>query len=811
MPKLRFFLLDATYKVIAGKAAVYLYGRTLDGTQLCVRDSAVEPYFFVVPREGRDPTAEIQRLVVGDAKVARVERVKRNLIEQETSVLKVVVDLPSSVPALRDAIRNIPGVVDVLEADILFVRRYLIDKQLIPLTLIEADCERVTERSRVEVFEATHVRQASEDALTNPRILAVDIETYNPRGKSVDASRDPIIMVALYGPGLQKVITWKRVQDAPAFVEAVESEEAMLERMKQVIIDHKPDIIAGYYSDGFDLPYIKSRCDKYRIALDLSWDHTEMKLGKGERNQCQFTGLVHLDILRFIRLVIGRSMKTDSFSLDAVAEELLGERKKEVDIENLAKHWDANDASLAGFATYNLHDAKLTHDLVVKVLPNLVEMVRIVGMLPWDVARMSFSQLVEWYIIRQAFTANELVPNKPDRREQERRMLRRFKGAFVFEPKPGLYKDIVVFDYRSLYPSIIASHNISPGMLNCDDCEGKNVVPESDPNKPMWYCTRRKGFLSRIIEDIISRRGRIKQMLKDSKDPLLAARSEGLKVLANSFYGYLGFSAARWYCFECGEATTAWARYHIRDVMERAGKAGFPVIYGDTDSCFALRNGKDKKDAIAFLDNINESLPGMMELELENFYPAGLFVAAKATEGGAKKRYALIDEKGNLKIRGFEVVRRNVSDIARDTQESVLKIILGEGDFKKAQALVNDVVARLRANKVPLHDVIITTAITKPISTYESVGPHVAAAMRMKQRDIEVGPGTRIEYVVVKGKEKAVRDRVRLPDETTMDSYDGDYYVHHQVLPAVERIFEVVGINIDKATAHKDQVTLVGF
>lgn len=816
MPKLRFFLLDATYKVTAGKAAVYLYGRTADGQQLCVKDATFEPYFFVLPKHGKDPTQELESLAIGDAKVVRVERVKKNFIEKEMSVLKVIVDLPSSVPALRDHCARMPGVQHVLEADILFVRRYLIDKKLIPLTLIEAECEPVTERSRVQIFEAQDVHQAAEDALTTPKILAIDIETYNPHGKGVDAANDPIIMIGLYGPGLQKVITWKRIKDAPAFTEIVDSEEAMLERMKQTILDFKPDILAGYYSDGFDLPYIKTRCDKHKIALDLSWDHSEMKLGKGERNQCQFNGLVHIDVLSFIRMVIGRSMETDSFSLDAVSEELLGEHKVKVDIEKLAEHWDANDPILAHFCDYNLHDAKLTHDLLVKVLPNLVEMVRIIGVPVWDVSRMSFSQLVEWYIIRQAFAANELAPNRPDRREQEARMLKRFKGAFVFEPKPGLYKDIAVFDYRSLYPSIIASHNISPGMLNCACCEGKNIVPESDPSKPVWFCTKRKGFLSRIIEDIVSRRGRIKQMLKTAKDPLLAARSEGLKVLANSFYGYLGFAMARWYCFECGEATTAWARYHIHDVMDKAEKAGLKVVYGDTDSCFVLRNGKTKKEALEFLETVNESLPGMMELELENFYPAGLFVASKTSETGAKKRYALIDEKGSLKIRGFEVVRRNVSDIARNTQESVLKIILGEGDFKRAQALVTDVVSLLRSNQAPLADVIISTAITKEIGQYESVGPHVAAAKRMKERGVAVGAGTRVAYVVVKGKEKAVRDRVRLVDEARQDSYDGEYYINNQVIPAVEKIFEVIGVDIDKATsgtapASKQQSTLGSF
>jgi DNA polymerase elongation subunit (family B) len=807
MASLSFFLLDINYRITAGKAIIYLYGRTKDGKQLCVKDAGFEPYFYVVPNDGKDAIPELEGLTLERGKVVRVERVKKNLTEKEIDVLKVFVDLPNNVPALRDHIRQFKSVKHVLEADILFVRRYLIDKQLTPMTLVRAECTPSTEPSRVEIFDATDIKQDGEDTLAQPRILAVDIETYNPLGKRVLPQEHPILMIALYGENFKKVLTWKNVKHPDVDIERVGSESEMLERFKQHIADFKPDVLAGYYSDGFDLPYVKTRADKYKIKLDMSWDHSEMRFGGRENQTCQFTGLVHLDVLRFIRQVMGRSMKTDTFSLNAVSAELLGDKKADVDIEGLADAWDREDPSLADFAFYNLHDAKLTHDLLVKVLPNMIEMVKIVGLPIWDVTRMTFSQLVEWFIIKQAFAANELAPNKPGFRDRQDREHKRFQGAFVFEPTPGLYDDIAVFDYRSLYPSIIASHNISPGMLNCACCEGKDVVPGTE----MWYCTRRRGFISRIIEDIITRRARIKELLKkDKSDPLLAARSESLKVLANSFYGYLGFAPARWYCFECGQAVTAWGRHHIHDVIDRAKKDGFKVIYSDTDSIFLQLEKKTKQDAVTFVEEVNASLPGLMELDFEAFYPAGLFVSTKSAEGGAKKRYALLDEKGKLKIRGFEVVRRNVSPVAKRTQELVLRTILADKDPQKAQALVKAVVADLQANRLPLHDVIITTALTKEIGSYESIGPHVAAAQRMKDRGTEVGAGTRITYVVIKGKGR-IRDNVRLPEEITQADYDGEYYVEHQVVPAVEKIFEVVGIDLAKAITSKSQSTLGSF
>ncbi len=793
-------MLDATYKVTT-KAVIYLFGRTEDGKRIIVKDN-FEPYFWVLAMPGQDPTPALEQLTLAKGKVVRVERVKKKLNEHEIDALKVFVDLPQNVPSLREACRKLPEVRDVLEADILFVRRYLIDKGLTPFTLIEADCEPTTESARAEVFEATEVRQVSDETLAKPKIIALDIETYNPQGRRSLPEQHPIVMLALYGEGLKKVLTWKKVEGA----ECLDSESEMLERAKKIIDDYEPDIITTYFGDGFDLPYLKTRADKYKIKLDLSWEFSELKIGGRDTTVAEFTGLTHLDVLPFVRRVMSKGMQTDSYTLDNVAKELLGEEKKKVDIERLADHWDKNDPSLAEFAKYNLHDAKLTHDLLLKILPNMIEIVKLVGILPSDATRMSFSQLVEWFIIRQASLANELVPNRPGRRDQAKREAMRFKGAIVIEPKPGMYEDIAVFDYRSLYPSIIASHNISPGMLNCSCCEGKDMVPDTQ----MWFCKRRRGFLARIIEDIITHRARIKKLLKENKDPLLVARSEGLKVLANAFYGYLGFAPARWYCFECGQATTAWARFHIQEVVRMANDAGFKVLYGDTDSAFLQLNGKTREEAAMFADKVNSTLPGLMELELESFFTAGMFVSTKTTEAGAKKRYALIDDNGKLKIRGFEVVRRNVSPVARRVQREVLVTILKDKDVAKAQRIVMDAVEALRKNALPIEDVVIKTALTRNIDQYEAKGPHVAAAERMRDSGVPVGQGTRIEYIITKRK-GLIRDRVRLPQESTQDDYDGEYYADHQVLPAVERIFEVMGVDIHAATTPKNQSTLGSF
>ena len=640
-------------------------------------------------------------------------------------------------------------------------------------------------------------------------VLALDIETYNPHGKSMEPEKNPILMISFYGERYKKVITWKRFKTSLDYIEFVDSEGALIERFKEIIEQYKPDILSGYFSDGFDLPYIKTRADKYKIKLDIGLDFSELKVNQGRSSTTDITGINHLDIFKFIRKIVGPSMDMFALNLNAVANQLIGEKKREVELDNLANVWDKKPEELGPFCEYNLHDSYLVFKLAEKMLPNIIELVKIVGMTIPEIARMGFSQLVESYILKQAPRFNQLAPELPHHDILRKRMMQTYEGAFVYEPKPGLFKDIVVFDFRSLYPSIISSHNIDPGTLNCDCCKEKaSKVPIE--KKDYWFCTKKKGFMPTLIEDLITRRMRIKEIIKEKKSPLMEARSQSLKLLANSFYGYLGFSMARWYSLESAQSTTAYGRFYIHKVINEAEQQGFNVLYSDTDSVFLTLGGKTKKDAIKFQEKINNELPGVMELEYEGVYPRGIFVSAKIGKFGAKKKYALIGEDNNLKIRGFETVRRNWSPIAKNVQEQVLSFILKENNTEKALAYVKKVVDDLRNHKIPLKELIIKTQLQKEISSYDAVGPHVAIAEKMKRKGIQVGPGSIIEFVITKG-EKRVRDRAKLLEEVKDNEYDPDYYINNQLIPAVEKIFEVLGFSKQDLSEQKEQKKLGKF
>ncbi|MBD3354904.1 DNA polymerase [Candidatus Woesearchaeota archaeon] len=798
--KIRFYPLDIMYKVKNSKPLIYLFGKTAEDKQVCVVDDSFRPYFYVLLKD-EDMTdsfcSKVKKIKLEhknrEAAVTDTEITEKKYLGKKRKAVKVYVKIPADVPVIREVIKEWDMIDSINEYDVNYTRRYLIDKGITPLTLVEAEGEMIKLKSRVPCFKADKIEHYSSESIKDPKVFAFDIETYNPAGKRYVPEEHPIIMLAIYGENYRKVLTWKKFKTDKKYIEFADGEVDLINRFKEIIEKNKPDILTGYYSDGFDLPYIITRARHYGIDLDLGLDYSSLNLKKGNRKSIKITGLVHLDVFKFISKIMGRGLDTDSYSLDNVAAEILGEKKIEVEIDGLAKAWDdGTEASLDNFCEYNLKDALLTYKLCLKIFPNIKEMVKIVGLTVYDVSRMSFSQLVEWYIMKQAKDFNEIAPNKPHYDEIGERRKKRYKGAFVFEPKPGLFKDIAVFDFRSLYPTIISSHNIGPSTLQCGCCKEKAEHAPTEDSK-YWFCRKKKGFLPSIVEGLITRRMRIKEMLKEKeKDVMLNARSESLKVLANSFYGYLGFFGARWYCFECAESVTAYGRHYIHKVINAAGERGFEVLYSDTDSIFLLLGDQKKEDALKLVENINSKLPGIMELEYEGFYPSGIFVSAKAGKYGAKKKYALLDDKGALKITGFETVRRNWSFIAKEVQEKVLDIVLKERDLQKAVKYVKKTIDDLKDKKIPNEKLEIYTQLKKEIGDYESIGPHVAVAQRMKNKGIDVGPGSLIKYIITEGSGR-IRDKAKMKDEVKKGEYDADYYILHQVVPSVERIFDVLG------------------
>jgi len=822
--KLQFYPIDITYKVIANKPSILLFGRTTKGEQICVLDDSFLPYFWAITEKGEEEqlASKIKKTRI-DYKgniisVLKTEIEKKKYLGKDVTAVKIYTQYPRNISTLRSKIKEIPGVNEVLEADIPFIRRYLIDKEITPLTLTTVEGENFPLKSRVPVMKAQTITQ-EETTLKDPRILAFDIETYSPAGGRILSKENPIIMLGFYGKNFKKVFTWKRFKTAKKYIEFVNSEADLINKFKETIEQYRPDILTGYFSDGFDIPYIMMRAEKYKIPLDIGLDYSAFETKKGRRPKTSLTGIVHFDVFQFISRIFARTLETDSYSLNSVASELLGEEKKDVDIAKLVETWDNTPEKLAKFCEYNLQDAYLTFKLCEKIFNNASELVKIVGIPLFDINRMGFSHLVEWYLIKQSKSFNEICPNKPTHDEIKQRRIQTYKGAFVYKPEPGLYKDLVICDFRSLYPTIIASHNISLETLNCSCCreEAETTPIETAPTgyEKYWFCKKKKGLVSTAVEGLIKRRMRVKEIMaatkrKDKKYLLLNARQDALKILANASYGYFAFFGARWYCLECAKSITAWGRYYIHKVIDAAQKQGFDVIYSDTDSLFLTLGKKKKQDVKDFLDKVNLILPELMELEEQGFYPAGIFVSARLSGFGAKKKYALLKEDNSIKIKGFATVRSDWSMIARETQKKILEIILKKNKPEKALEYVRNVIHSLRNKKIPLDQVIVHTQLQKELDEYEQIGPHVAVARKMKSLGVPIGPGSTITFIIKQG-QGMIRDRAELPELCKQKDYDANYYINNQIVPAVEKIFEVLGYKKEDILAHKDQKKLDKF
>jgi DNA polymerase I len=191
------------------------------------------------------------------------------------------------------------------------------------------------------------------------------------------------------------------------------------------------------------------------------------------------------------------------------------------------------------------------------------------------------------------------------------------------------------------------------------------------------------------------------------------------------------------------------------------------------------------------MDDVNASLPEKMELELEGFYTRGVFVSKKgAEERGAKKKYALIGEDGRIKIRGFELVRRDWSDIAKETQLKVLEAILKEGSKEKAVRIVRETVSDLEKGKVPLEKLAISTQLKRDPASYEVKSPELSAAKKMLKAGMPVESGSIIQFVI--GKKGTSISEKAVPLDLAKD-YDTEYYINNQVLPAVMKILKELG------------------
>ncbi len=813
-----FIPIDYDYFDFEGRNYVKIIGRNSHGKRVCVIDDC-DVYLWAILKD-KLKQKKIDKLISKIKKIkldikgrqTRVEKVElhdKNFMGRKVKALKIFATNYKDLHDITDKL-GLPEIENRRGYDLGYITHYIIEKKFNPLCWYNISGALLNNSQEfggidmgldVDICIRMIDHEEVKDKKFSPKTLAYDIET-----DDLAIGKGEILMVSLVGQDFKKVLTWKKAKIKPKYVEYVKDEAELLEKFVEQVREFSPDFLVGYFSDGFDLPYLKARAEKHKVVLPLGLDGTQPRFTRGAFLSGKINGIVHIDLLKFIRTAYSQYMQSETLSLNEVAKEFLGDAKKDFKIKHSSQ---LEDHDWKRYYEYNLHDSVLTLSLFEKFWPDILEFTRVMQEPVFDVSRNGMSNNVEDYIIHNLNKFNEISEKRPTYNEiGERRQKGKYEGAFVFEPTPGLFENITIFDFASSYGSTIVTYNLSKSTFL--EKPEKNSYNIEALGKKVYF-SKISGFFPEMLKEIIEKRKQFKKELKQKPDAVKRARSNAFKLLANASYGYQGFFGARYYCREAAAATAAFARKTIKDAIEKINKAGYRVIYSDTDSIAFLIDKRTKTEVKKFLEKLNSKLPGIMELELEGFFKRGIWVTKRTGIIGAKKKYALISEDGRLKIRGFETVRRDWCRLARDMQNKVIKLILNDGNEKKALEYVKKVIKQLKQREINKEDIIINTQLKKPISEYRNISPHVIAARKMIERETPVSQGGMVSYFIAETREKKklVRDKVKLPDEK--GEYNIKYYLERQILPAVENIFQVFDININETMEGKKQTTLGEF
>ena len=818
--KTKFIPIDYQNFDLEGKNHSLIIGRNEHGKRVCVIDSC-DVYLWAILKD-KISNKKIKKLI------EKISKIELNLKARKTKVEKIELHnkkfLGKEVKTLKIFATNYKDLHDIANKlnfseiekrrgyDLGYTTHYIIEKKLEPLRWYEINGEMLNNSLEFggidNILKTDFVIKLNsfkklEQEKFSPKVLAYDIET-----DEIKIGKGEILMVSLVGKNFKKVITWKKSNTKKNYVEFVENEKELLQKFSEYLNKISPDILVGYFSDGFDMPYIKSRTDKFKVKLPLGVDGSQPKAIGGINQSTKIKGIVHIDLLKFIRTTYAQYMQSETLSLNDVSKEFLGDTKKPFKIEHSSK---LNQQNWEDYYEYNLHDSKLTYDLFEKFWSDMLEFSKIIKEPLFKISRNGLSKQVESYILHGLEKYNEIPEKRPTYDEiSQRKQREKVKGAFVLEPKPGLYENIAMFDFTSMHTSIIISMNISKSTLLNKKEKNSNSVKTKNGE---FYFTKKPGFFPLMIKEIFEKRKEFKSEFKKNPNKITKARSNAFKLLSASIHGYIGFFGARYYSLESSSAILAFVRKFNQEAIKKIKEKGFNVIMSDTDSIAFTIGNKSKEEIKKLLNNLNSELPGIMELELEGFFKRGIWVTTRAGTSGAKKKYAMLSENNEIKIRGFETVRRDWCGLAREVQDKIIRHILKEGNEKKALEYLKEIIKKIKQRKINKENLIIKTQLKKPLSEYKAISPHVIAAKKMRDKEIPISQGGLIKYYVAETKSetksKLVRDKVKLPEEK--GEYNIKYYLEKQILPAVENIFQIFNINVYEIIEGKKQMKLGDF
>lgn len=865
-----FQILDAKYTYDKeGYPLIQLFGIAPSGEPVSCKVAGFRPYFYARVDEFR--IEEVALAITGmspDLNAKVVEKFRPVGYQSRPSkMIKIEAKDPKSVRIFRESVLSHPGVKEVYETDILFKNRFLIDRNLGGMRWVKVEdlCEKPVPYEALSPITISSEGSNKSHANAPLKYLAFDIECLPLNGEMPNPQTSPVIMISLaFWPehnGVRDlVLVGKDMDCSRPDVLPCKSEKALLELFMSTVKDYDPDVIMGYNSNEFDFPYLNERAKILGVSARVGRDKSPWIVRKiVNQTRVEITGRIVVDLLPLIR----SSFSLKRYTLRNASQELLGIEKHDVEPKEMESLWKSEGEEFARFVSYSRRDAFLALHLLLdlNLLDKYIALAQTSGSLIQDVVNGGQTGMVENLLFRKFQGQNRVIPPKPDADLSQARHARsaELKGGAVLDPKKGLSEDVVILDYRSLYPSIMMAHNLCYSTVVSEDRPAQNVITSPSGGEFVDSETS-PGIVPGVLRSLLDQRTQIKSLMKTATDDerqLLDAQQYALKILLNSFYGYSGYARARLYSLPLANAVTSFGRTNIQNtknmvesigsVCVRDGNAFLPqeldsspsgkepferydlsVVYGDTDSVFIQIKPHDPKLRKVTLDEaetigkkiaqtVTSKLPPPMELVFESFAKRGVFLV--------KKRYALwVFEKiggewrDRIKVRGMETVRRDWCELTSKTLNRCLNLVLIEGKVDEAVDLARSVVETLQKldlQKDPeiLEDLILTRRYTKSAASYKNKQPHVQLSEKMRARGGRVPQvGDRVPFVILKGKGLFV-DRAEDPEYVLEHDLkiDTDYYIEKQILPPVLRLLSPFGVTRVQLVWDSEQQLLCEF
>ena len=327
---MRFFLLDLDYIIDAfGKTKARLFGKDEKGkTMEKVFDFS--PYFFVLPEKGKEKEAikDIEKILSQKKKkIEKIEIVKRKLNGRERNFIKITCFRPPDTSNIRDIVKKLEKkrggkgtVLEEYQYSLPFSDSFLLENKIYEPAWIEEKNGKVSP-----------VNLEKEPKL---KAIAFDIEI------NIENGKEKIIMISYFGKNFKKVTTYRKKGRYPGFVKLVKNEKELLKDFEKTIKEKDPDIILTYNGDAFDFPMIRERAKEYKLKMKIGRENDEFKfLRRGRASAASITGRVHLDLFPFINNILSPNLETEVLTLNAVSSELLGDKKIEMDFQELLEAW----------------------------------------------------------------------------------------------------------------------------------------------------------------------------------------------------------------------------------------------------------------------------------------------------------------------------------------------------------------------------------------------------------------------------------------------------------------------------------------